>query len=207
MSEETPQVKKDSYEFARYGFEERFISYYWQLKEVSELRPSSVLEVGVGDGVFGNFIKQNTNIAYTSLDIAEDLGPDIVGSVTNIPAADKSVDVACAFEVLEHIPFEKFDQAVAELSRVAKKYVVVSLPHFGPTVSFSLKIPLLPLIRFSLKVPFPKKHTFNGQHYWEIGARGFPPRRIKAIVRKYGEIVRDFVPQGSPYHHFFVIRL
>jgi glycosyltransferase involved in cell wall biosynthesis len=31
------QVDKKHYEFARYGFEERFISYYWQLKLVLEL--------------------------------------------------------------------------------------------------------------------------------------------------------------------------
>jgi hypothetical protein len=204
---ETPQVDKKSYQFGTYGFEERFISYYWQLKEISALQPHSVLEVGVGDGVFGNFLKKNTSIEYISLDIAEDLEPDVVGSVTEIPAADSSVDITCAFEVLEHLPFEKFETAVSELARVARHYVVLSLPHFGPSVSFSLKIPFLPLIRFSFKIPFPKKHTFNGQHYWEIGKEGYPPERIRAVLQKHGKLVRDFVPWGSPYHHFFVVKL
>lgn len=204
---ESPQVDKKSYEFARYGLEERFISYYWQLKEVIRLHPKSVLEVGVGDGVFGNFLESNTDIEYKSLDIAEDLGPDLVGSVTNIPKADNSVDIACAFEVLEHLPFGKFDQALAELSRIAKEYMVISLPHFGPSVSFSLKIPFLPLLRFSLKIPFPRKHIFNGQHYWEIGKRGYPLGLVHTALKKHGEIVRDFVPFGSPYHHFFVVKL
>ncbi|HYF12898.1 MAG TPA: class I SAM-dependent methyltransferase [Candidatus Paceibacterota bacterium] len=204
---ESPQIDKKGYEFARYGFEERFTSYYWQLREVLGLKPTSILEIGVGDGVFGNFVKTNTDIAYTSLDIAPDLGPDIVGSVTHIPKPDKSVDVACAFEVLEHIPFEKFDQAVGELARVARTHVVLSLPHFGPPVSFSLKIPFLPHVRISLKVPFPKEHVFNGQHYWEIGKKGYSPSRIRKVLEKHGRLERDFVPFGSTYHHFFVVRL
>lgn len=204
---ESPQVDKKGYQFERYGFEERFISYYWQLKEVTRLRPKTLLEVGVGDGVFGNFLKTNTAIEYGSLDIAEDLKPDVVGSVTEIPAENKSVDIACAFEVLEHLPFERFEKAVSELARVSRTHVVISLPHFGPSVAFSLKIPFLPLLRFQFKIPYPKEHRFNGQHYWEIGKKGFPPERIRTVLKKHGEIVRDFVPFGSPYHHFFVIKL
>jgi thymidylate synthase (FAD) len=156
---------------------------------------------------FGNFLKTNTAIEYKSLDIAEDLKPDVVGSVTDIPAQNDSVDVACAFEVLEHLPFEKFDTAVGELARVARGYVVISLPHFGPVIAFSLKLPFLPLLRFSFKIPFYKKHTFNGQHYWEIGKQGYPVSKIRNTLSKYGTIERDFVPFGSFYHHFFVVKI
>jgi len=201
------QVERSHYNFDHYAFEGRFVSYYWQLKEVLALRPASVLEVGVGDRVFGNFIKNNTSVSYTSLDIAEDLHPDVVGSVLELPFADHSFDVACAFEVLEHLPFEDFDRAVAELCRVARTHVVISVPHFGPMFSFSLKMPFLPQMRAALKIPFPKKHIFNGQHYWELGARGYPVRLIRRKLSVHGEIIRDFVPFGNPYHHFFVLKL
>ena len=92
-----PQVGKQHYNFGAYGFEGRFVSYYWQLKEMLSLTPTSILEVGVGDVVFGSFIRKNTNIAYQSLDIAEDLAPDILGSITNIPLPDNAVYVSCAF--------------------------------------------------------------------------------------------------------------
>lgn len=200
------QVGKSHYKFEQYAFEGRFVSYYWQLKEVLALDPKSILEVGVGDKVFGGFIKNNTPVLYTSVDVAEDLHPDVVGSVLALPFADKSFDVVCAFEVLEHLPFDQFDKAVSELCRVARTNVVISLPHFGPTFSFSLKIPLLPQLRGSLKIPFPKKHIFNGQHYWEIGKSGYTVSRIRTALSHYGEVCKDFVPFGSPYHHFFVIK-
>jgi len=200
------QVYKSHYDFSTYAFEGRFTSYYWQLKEMFALEPSSVLEVGVGDRVFGSFIKNNTAMAYTSVDVAEDLHPDVVGSVLELPFADKSFDVVCAFEVLEHLPFEDFDRALGELARVARKAVVLSLPHFGPMLSFSLKIPFLRELRLAFKIPFPKTHIFNGQHHWEIGKRGYSAVRIRRTLVAHGKITRDFVPFASPYHHFFVLK-
>lgn len=201
------QVDKSHYRFNAYTFEGRFVSYYWQLKEVLAQEPSSILEVGVGDRVFGSFIKNNTSVSYTSVDIAKDLHPDVVGSVLELPFADTSFDVVCAFEVLEHLPFEQLDKAVGELCRVARTHIVISLPHFGPMLSFSLKIPFLPLLRMAIKLPFPKKHSFNGEHYWEIGKRGYSVSLIRNKLSPYGELKRDFVPFGSPYHHFFVLKL
>lgn len=202
-----PQVHKTHYGIDRYGFEGRFVSYYHQLREVLSSHPQSVLEVGVGDKVFGSFIKENTEVAYTSLDVAADLRPDVVGSILQLPFPDKSFDVACAFEVLEHLPFEQVTQALGELARVARSRVVVSVPHFGPVFSFSLKIPLLPHVHVALKIPFPKKHVFNGQHYWELGTRGYPVRLMRQMMSKYGHVVSDFVPFNSAYHHFFIIQL
>jgi len=201
------QVDKSHYALGAYGFEGRFVSYFYQLEEVLKRSPASVIEVGVGDGVFGNFLRDNTTVAYTSVDIAEDLKPDVVGDITALPMEDGSCDISCAFEVLEHIPFEKFDAAVAELARVAKKYVVISVPHFGPMLSFSVKIPFLPRIQWAFKIPYPKEHVFNGQHYWEIGKRGYFVSLVRRKLASHGRLVADFVPFNSEYHHFFVLEL
>lgn len=200
------QVAKDSYADAGYATLERFSSYYYQVRELLRTKPDSILEVGVGDGVVSGYIKGHTDIAYTTADFAEDLHPDVVADIRKLPFPDSAFDTVCAFEVLEHLPFEEFEKGVSELARVAKRFIIISLPHFGPPVKALLKIPFLPEIKFALKIPFPKSHLFNGQHYWEIGKRGYSPRRILGILRRHGQVEQEFVPFENQYHHFFAIK-
>lgn len=199
------QVNKTAYDFFHYAHLGRFVSYYHQIAEVLNLNPKSVLEVGVGDGVFRDYIKGNTAILYTSVDIAGDLHPDIVGDVTDLPFKDGSFDVVCAFEVLEHIPFEQFEKALSELRRVSRNSVVLSLPHFGPPVKFLLKLPFFPEVSLAFKIPFARKHIFNGQHYWEIGKQGYSSRAIREIIKKYFKVEKEFIPFENQYHHFYIL--
>ncbi len=198
-------TKKDSYEFSKYSYPSRWGSYFYQLDSIFSLNPESVLEIGVGDRVIGSYIKNNTKVSYTCADVSSDLKPDVVASVTKLPFEDKSFDLTCAFEVLEHMPFEYFETALKELARVSKKYVIISLPHFGPSFQFLLKIPLLPKIEFSFKIPFAKKHIFNGRHYWEIGKKGYSVSKILSTLENQFIIKSHFVPFENQYHHFFIL--
>lgn len=199
------QVERGHYDFRKYGHLSRWVSYYHQLDEVLAIQPENVLEVGVGDKVFGSYLKNNTNVEYRSLDIAEDLDPDVLGSVEEIPLPDGSFDVVVAFEVLEHLPFERFEAALKEIARVSRTHVIISLPHFGPPLKLGFKVPFVREIEVACKVPFAKKHEFNGQHYWEIGKRGYSPKKIKKILSKYFVLKRDYIPYGSQYHHFYIL--
>jgi hypothetical protein len=116
--------------------------------------------------------------------------------------------VGCAFEVLEHLPYEEFKYCLSELMRVSNKYVLISLPHWGRHFSIHVRLPFFNKIQFSLKINiWPIKHKFNGQHYWEIGKIGFPLARIRNDIKSIGfKIVRDYIIFESPYHHFFVLR-
>lgn len=198
--------KEEGYAAETYGHLSRFSSYYYQVRELLRDNPRSVLEVGVGDGVMSEYLKRQTSIAVTTADFAEDLKPDVIADIRELPFEDASFDTVCAFEVLEHLPFEDFEKAVEQLFRVARKRVVISIPHFGPPVKFLLKIPFLPELSFAFKIPFAKQHVFNGQHYWELGKRGFPPLRIRAILARYGVVEQEFVPFENQYHHFFSVR-
>ncbi len=200
------QVSKDSYAFAHYSFPGRWISYFHQIRCILSRQPTSVLEIGVGDRVIGSFITHNTTIQYRSLDFAPDLHPDIIASVTDIPLPDSSVDLVCAFEVLEHLPFDQFERAVSEMARVASNHFVISLPHYGPALKCSIKIPFLPELKLAWKIPLPRTHVFNGQHYWEIGKRHYPPKAIQRILKRYGVLEEKFIPYENQYHHFFVLR-
>ncbi|MEI6346110.1 MAG: class I SAM-dependent methyltransferase [bacterium] len=200
------QVDKEHYTFKNYCYPDRWASYWYQLREVLSLAPKTMLEVGVGDGVLRDYVKQAKQITYTNIDVAEDLHPDTVGSILAMPFANKSFDLVCAFEVLEHLPFEQFEAALAEMARVSKGSVIFSVPHFGPAVKWKCKIPFLPELTFAFKVPFPMKHKFNDQHYWEIGKRGYSIGRIRGILHRRFQIVKEFVPFENQYHHFFVLQ-
>jgi ubiquinone/menaquinone biosynthesis C-methylase UbiE len=199
------QVNKDHYDFEKYCYPERWESYYHQIKESLALRPKNILEIGSGDKFFGNYIKTNTNIEYKSLDIAGDLSPDIIGSVDNMPIEDGSFDLVCAFEVLEHLPFEKFEKSISEIKRVSRRHAIISLPHFGPVIKFSFKIPFLRELKFAWKIPYHPIHKFNGQHYWEIGKNNFSNAKIKNILEKNFKVTKDFIPFDSQYHHFYIL--
>jgi len=200
------QVNKIAYEFIKYCGPDRWASYYYQIDEVLKTKPKSVLEVGVGDGVLKNYLKNNTDIEYKNLDIAEDLSPDTVGSVEDIPFPKNSFDVVCAFEILEHLPFKKFEKSLLELRRVSKGDILISLPHFGPPIKFLFKIPFLKEIKISFKIPYARGHIFNGQHYWEIGKKDYSTEKIKQVLKKYFDIKKDFIPFENQYHHFFVLK-
>src|SRR3546814_16354296 len=81
---------------------------------------------------------------------------------------DCSVDVICAFQVLEHMPFETSMQALEEMCRVARKAVVISLPDVETCWPSTVKIPRLGEIKFIIPQPFfsPRQHIFDGEHYW-----------------------------------------
>jgi len=48
--------------------------------------------------------------------------------VGTMASADKSLDVVCAFQMLEHVPYEKSLAIFAEMAHVARKGAVISLP-------------------------------------------------------------------------------
>lgn len=199
------QINKNDYIFNKYSFLGRWVSYYYQINEVLMLRPKSILEVGVGDKVFSSYVKNNSDIRYSSIDVAHDLNPDIIGSVHDIPIDDNSFDVVAAFEILEHLPFDKFENSLLEINRVSKKYAIISLPHFGPPIKMSFKIPFFKEFKISFKITYPKKHIFNGQHYWEIGKEGYSEKNIRETINKYFYIKKEFVPYENQYHHFYIL--
>ena len=110
------QVNKSHYDFGRYvSKNHRWVSFYHQLDEIFSIKDaSSVLEIGPGMPIVRDMLRYHRpEVVYKSLDIAEDLNPDYIGSVIGIPLKDNSFDVVCAFQILEHIPYEKFEKALS----------------------------------------------------------------------------------------------
>lgn len=202
------QVEESYYEFTKYMDEERWVSFYYQILELHRLKNiSSILEIGPGIPILRDHVARHMpGVKYQALDIAEYLKPEIVGSATAIPLPDMSVDVVVAFEILEHLPFEDFPKALAEIARVSKGDVLISIPHFGPPVRFLLKLPFLPEIRFAFKIPYPRVQVFNGQHYWEVGKRGYSRKKIRNLIAQKFVIIREYVHFYNQYHRFYILK-
>lgn len=203
------QVNKAHYSFQKYYYPGRWISYWHETNEILKRNDiKSVLDVGPGSDLLKNILLTfRPDIEYKTVDIAEDVKPDMTGPITAIPSPDSKFDSVCAFQVLEHIEFKDFESALMELKRVSKKYVFISLPHFGPSFEFQLKIPLFPRIRLAAKLPWSKKHEFGGQHYWEIGKKGYSPKKIRSVIEKHFKIIDEYVPFENQYHRFYILEI
>lgn len=199
------QVEATEYAFECYMHLDRWISVHYQISEVLALHPTSVLEVGSGTGTFKRELG-HAGVSVRTLDIADDLHPDVLGSVSSIPLSDETFDVVCAFQVLEHLPYENFSSALGEMMRVARKAIVLSLPHYGPNVRLCLKVPGIPEARYAVKIKKPTDHKFDGEHYWEIGKKGYVEKDIRARIERVGYITKDYIPFENRYHHFYVVK-
>lgn len=130
------QVEAGHYWSPHYLTKERVCSYWHQLHEVQALEPATVLEVGPGAGVVTGWLR-SSGIETTTLDFAADIAPDVLGPVTEIPLADDAVDVALCAQVLEHLPWDEVPVALAELARVSRRGVVLTVPDVSPFAGFS----------------------------------------------------------------------
>lgn len=189
-----------------YEDKNRWMSYWHQIKEISDFHSKSVLIVGKGSGLVPEYLKLS-GIKTITIDIDESLNPDVVASVLKMPFAENEFDTVLCAQVLEHLPYNEFNKALSEMKKVAKIGVVISLPHFGPAIRFFLKTPFLPELRFILKLPYPIKHQFKGEHYWEIGKHGYPMAKIKRDIIKSGlSLEKDYIVFENPLHHFFILK-
>lgn len=202
-----PQVLPDHYFESTYDSKERFVSYWCQIKEITDTKPKSILEVGIGNGFVSSYLKQR-KINITTLDIDNLLYPEVVGSVANIPFHDESFEIVTCFEVLEHIPYKNLSKALREIHRVSNRYAILSLPDCTKVYRVSLQIPKIGLFQRLIPIPQlrPPTHKFDGEHHWEIGKAGFPLQNVMSEMKNAGfEIKKTYRVFEVPYHRFFVL--
>jgi SAM-dependent methyltransferase len=199
------QVEKSHYEFARYVSKERWASFWHQIDEIIKLNPRNVLEVGPGPGLF-KAIAKIVGIDVETLDLDPDLSPDHIGSATDMPFSDGTYDVVCAFQMLEHLPYDVSLKAFRDMIRVSVNHVVISLPDARPLWHYKLYVPKIGQRDFAISRPQLRLplHKFNGEHYWEINKRDYPLARIVADYTNFARLVKTYRVPENPYHRFFV---
>ena len=208
--------------------EKKFLTYFYQLNEILNLPKSKVkniLEVGKGKGIFDNLVRLY-DYEVKTLDLDSSNQPDIVGDIRSIPLDDNSIDLVCAFEVLEHLPFEYFEIALKEMRRCSKSYVYLSLPSPVNHISFHFQFfsfqrflsRLSCCFRFFKVLPtfMPdkkkqtnlKEHEKKNPHYWEVGRKSYPKKKVFHVIERCGlEVVKHFHNPSHPYHFFIMCRV
>lgn len=205
MTEEA--IDPSHYDFARYVDIKRWSSYWHQIQETFALRPASVLEVGVGNGLYRSAL-HSLGCPVTTIDVNAALKPDHVGSVTALPFADASFAAVVAFQVLEHLPYDEFRRSVSEMRRVAAEHVLISLPDarkvwrgmFDWGKGERRWLVTRPLWK-------PRVHRTTGDHLWELSKQGYPVGRITGDLQVCGlKLLRTYPVPQNPYHRMFVCR-
>ncbi len=109
-----------------------------RIEEIANLVPAdveSILDAGCGNGMFCNHVSRNrpteqvVGLDRSKAALKYVATRKVQASITELPFEAKSFDCVTSLEVLEHLPLDVFERAKSELSRVAAKYIIVSVPN------------------------------------------------------------------------------
>jgi SAM-dependent methyltransferase len=107
-----------------------------RIRQTLEMLPSNVqtvLDAGCGDGrVSSGLIGRSQVIQLDISHSALRRGTNrdgVAGVLTAMPFCDETFDLVLACEVIEHIPPNLLPEVLREIQRVARKYVLITVPY------------------------------------------------------------------------------
>lgn len=187
----------------------RWVSYHYQIRLYLDYGIKKALEIGAGNGWTIHILK-DMGVLVDTVDTNHHLNPTYVASADKLPVPDKSYDAVTAFEVLEHMPFDMLASNLREMGRVAKNYVIFSLPDQRRTLlNLQLKVPVIKPINVLIKIPrFSNVPASSDGHYFEIGLTDYPLKKIISEIKKSGLVLeRHFITCDGPTSHYFVMKV
>jgi ubiquinone/menaquinone biosynthesis C-methylase UbiE len=92
----------------------------------------TILDVGCGNGIITNILAEKydvtgTDFSASALEFVK--GKKVLASADNLPFEDRSFDLVFSSELLEHLPKDVLDKAMAEMRRITKGYVFLTVPN------------------------------------------------------------------------------
>jgi SAM-dependent methyltransferase len=109
-----------------------------RIQETAGMIPSdavSLVDIGCGNGVFVNYLqKEKPGLKLMAVDRSTTAlkfvrTDKMEGDIADIHLDDRSFDCVSCLEVIEHLPIGIFKKALSELTRISKKYVIISVPY------------------------------------------------------------------------------
>jgi SAM-dependent methyltransferase len=136
----------------------------------------SLLDVGCGDGRLTNQLL-DLYPQVVGLDTSREAlqyvkTNSVAASALEIPWSDGSFDIILATELLEHLPDEAYRRALAEMKRVARKWILIGVPW-----KEQLSIAQARCARCGVQ--------FHANYHW----RSFDERRLRKLLSPEFEMV------------------
>lgn len=207
-------INKGKFSNKNYG-----LSYLEQIRVMSDLKVSSILEIGPGDML--------SSLYFKTLDVTFDT-MNIPNSATNSKFQSKLEDfdtslitekyeLVAAFQMLEHSPYEYFPENILKMSQMSSRYVFLSLPFDCVGFDFLLtfgRSQKAKRRKFGFWLPsFRPNRRYRDEymkefpwavHYWEIGRKKFPIKRIINDIEGANLKVIRHYHGDYPYHYFIL---
>ncbi|MBN1816605.1 MAG: class I SAM-dependent methyltransferase [Sedimentisphaerales bacterium] len=214
-----PQVPKpdvmpvDRAKWAGQVYLSNFVNSYYQYRDLQRWpQVRSVLIVGPGQGLSEQILRWK-GYRITTLDIDAEFSPDVVGSVHEMTMfTDRQFDAVIASHVLEHLAEPYLNPSLREIARVGN-HAIISLPIAGRHFQIRCKADIKGLDRSVIVDLFNVFHRpdgvtprySQGQHFWEVGMRGFRKKDLLRRISCFFEIVKVYRnPDWNPSMTFLL---
>ena len=187
-----------------YDNAERFDVYKTQAKLIEELEPiSSILEIGIGSGFMKRYLRSKGKIVF-SLDINEELLPDVVCDVSKGFELNESFDLVTCFQVLEYVSVFDLKGTLQSIRRHGDKFVF-SVPINSWFFILKFKFPFMSK-EWAKVLWLPKNRVEpRNNRVWEVGEKSCSLGCFKRILEdNQFRVIKFGVFASDPLHAYFV---
>lgn len=206
-TERERDLSRDIYFSDGYFSMPQLCSFAHQLNFIHSMRPTSAIEIGLGNGLVSTYLRR-AGVPVITADIIPALEPDICAPLAEVRShIDAPQDLVICCEVLEHMPLEELDENLDHLRGLSDR-LFLTLPNSHRSWGFSglTFLPKLGGRLFDLNVNIPWKRPLEGgPHYWEVGYSADCSRNaiVKRLRQRYST-VRSGRFTLNPYHVWFI---
>lgn len=159
---------------------------YWRQQSVMDglIQPGNrLLEIGPGTGFTTNYLRSK-GMHVTTLDFAPGMKPDIVANMLTYEFPDK-YDAVLAFEVFEHVPFIKLQEALPRIAAACRRYLFFSVPR-NKKAPFSIEVKLPSMKPYKWQWSMKRGRMSSPNHFWEIDYNGVMVRDVEKLLAANG---------------------